>query len=82
MVEDGLHLAVVERVEDLVPAIVRVLHDPTAARAMVEHSRRLVVERYDWEILADRLDQVWRETAESPIPAQMLETRRISQVMP
>ncbi len=33
--------------------------DPQSARAMAERSRSFVLDRYDWDTLADRLERVW-----------------------
>jgi polysaccharide biosynthesis protein PslH len=57
--EPGRHLTVVEGVADLAAALVQCLREPEAARAQAECGRRVVVERYDWGVLADRLEQVW-----------------------
>jgi glycosyltransferase involved in cell wall biosynthesis len=57
--EPGRHLTVVDGVADLAAALVQGLREPEAARAQAESGRRVVVERYDWGVLADRLEQVW-----------------------
>ena len=31
----------------------------TPARAMAECGRRLVLERYDWDVLAEKLGRIW-----------------------
>ena len=55
----GHDLAVVERVEEMAAALVDCLRDPDAARAMAECGRRLVLERYDWDVLAEKLERIW-----------------------
>jgi hypothetical protein len=45
-------------------ALVGCLRDPEAARAQAEHGRQVVLERYDWGTLADRLEQVWLDCCE------------------
>ena len=57
--EDGRDLTVVERPEDMAAALVRCIRAPDEARRMTEHGRRVVRERYDWDVLADRLGAVW-----------------------
>ncbi len=57
--EHGRHLTVAETVADLAGALVDTLRHPDAARARAEEGRRRVLERYDWDALADRLEQVW-----------------------
>src|SRR5688500_15265705 len=55
----GRELAVVERVEGMAAALVDCVRDPDAARAMAACGRRLVLERYDWDVLADKLECIW-----------------------
>jgi glycosyltransferase involved in cell wall biosynthesis len=55
----GRDLAIVERVEEMAAALLGCIRDPNAARAMAECSRRLVLERYDWDVLAARLGRIW-----------------------
>jgi glycosyltransferase involved in cell wall biosynthesis len=61
--EPGEHLGVVEDVEDLAGALVAGIRAPEEARHQAERGRRRVLERYDWDALADGLDEVWRRTA-------------------
>ena len=35
------------------------IHDPAAARQRTAAARQVVVERYDWGLLARRLEEVW-----------------------
>jgi len=58
-VEQGTHLTVVDRDDQMARLIVGVLRNSAVAEAMARHARRLVEDRYDWEILADRLDRTW-----------------------
>jgi glycosyltransferase involved in cell wall biosynthesis len=64
--EPGRHLTVVDGVGDMAAELVRCLREPEAARAQADCGRRVVVERYDWGVLADRLEQVWLECCEPP----------------
>ena len=59
--EAGRHLTVVEDVDALEPALVAAMRNPEAARAQAAVGRRRVLERYDWDVLADRLEQVWAD---------------------
>ncbi len=61
--EDGRDLTVVERPEDMAAALVRCIQAPEEARRMAEQGRRVVQERYDWDVLADRLEAVWESVA-------------------
>jgi glycosyltransferase involved in cell wall biosynthesis len=40
-------------------ALVRSLREPQQAQVMAEKGRRVVCQRYDWQALADKLEQVW-----------------------
>ncbi len=64
----GSHLAVVERVEEMAAALVGCLRDPGAARAMAACGRRLVLERYDWDVLADKLERIWEGCLHGVVP--------------
>jgi len=57
--ENGRDLTVVERTEDIARALVDCIRSPEEARRMAEQGRRLVRDRYDWDVLADKLEAVW-----------------------
>jgi glycosyltransferase involved in cell wall biosynthesis len=57
--EPGRHLTVADTVADMAPALLWCLRQPAAARAQAECGRRVVLERYDWDALAARLEGVW-----------------------
>jgi glycosyltransferase involved in cell wall biosynthesis len=57
--EPGRHLTAVEGVEDMAAGLLACLRQPEAARAQAECGRQVVVERYDWGALADKLERVW-----------------------
>src|SRR5207248_3406294 len=48
----GQHLAVVEDIDALVPALVEAVRSPEAVREQAEAGRQRVLERYDWDVLA------------------------------
>src|SRR5207248_5616112 len=58
--EPGRHLTVVDAVDDMAAALLRCLRGPGEARAQAERGRQVVLQRYDWDRLADRLEAVWR----------------------
>src|SRR5262249_22335061 len=64
--EAGRHLTVVERPEEMVDALVRAVRDPAPGLAQAERGRQVVLERYDWDVLADRLEEVWLRCADAP----------------
>jgi glycosyltransferase involved in cell wall biosynthesis len=59
--EDGRHLTVRESIHELVGAVLEALREPATARFRAAEGRRLVRQRYDWDALADRLEEVWLE---------------------
>lgn len=80
-VRDGEHLTVVEDCDEMARAILERSRDTVDSGRMIAAGRRLVEDRYDWDILADRLDAIWRDTAPAstvargaceplPIPAE------------
>lgn len=46
-------------VEAMAAALVECLRNPGPARAMAQRGRRLVLDEYDWDRLADRLEKSW-----------------------
>jgi glycosyltransferase involved in cell wall biosynthesis len=55
----GEHLDIVDDVDAMADALVRCLREPRAAQEQAERGRRIVEERYDWQALAEKLEQVW-----------------------
>jgi glycosyltransferase involved in cell wall biosynthesis len=55
----GDHYIAADDPEAMARALVACLRDPAPAWAMAEQGRRLVLDRYDWDHLADRLERVW-----------------------
>jgi glycosyltransferase involved in cell wall biosynthesis len=60
----GQHLDVVEEAEDMIGALVHCLRSPMRAEAMANLGRQIVAERYDWDVLAEKLERVWSECAQ------------------
>jgi glycosyltransferase involved in cell wall biosynthesis len=63
--QSGLHLATVDGVDAMAPAIAECFRRPEAAKCMAAEGRRVVLERYDWDALADKLEQVWLRCLEN-----------------
>jgi glycosyltransferase involved in cell wall biosynthesis len=61
--EAGHHLTVVEDIDALAPALVEAVQSPEVVREQAEAGRGRVLERYDWDVLAERLEQVWLRQA-------------------
>ena len=55
----GQHLEIADSIDDLARSIVGLARDPQRAARQAEAGRALVLRRYDWDRLADRLEQLW-----------------------
>jgi glycosyltransferase involved in cell wall biosynthesis len=58
--DPGRHFTLVEDVEGMADATVKSIKDPKRMLKEAEAGRRQVLRLYDWDILADRLDKLWR----------------------
>jgi glycosyltransferase involved in cell wall biosynthesis len=63
--EPGLHLTVVEDTDHLAEVLVSTIRHPEPAQEQARCGRRRVLERYDWDRLADRLERVWYDVVAS-----------------
>jgi polysaccharide biosynthesis protein PslH len=65
----GRHFTLAEDIGNMPAAIVHTIRDPASAQAQANVGRRQVLRLYEWDILADRLEQLWlRCVRESPSP--------------
>lgn len=55
----GVDLDIVENAEEMAPALINALRDPVIATMKAEQARSHVLERYDWDRLADLLERSW-----------------------
>jgi glycosyltransferase involved in cell wall biosynthesis len=60
--ENGRDLTVVENTDGMAQALVECIRAPQESRRTAEHGRRVVQDRYDWDVLADKLEAVWEKT--------------------
>jgi glycosyltransferase involved in cell wall biosynthesis len=61
----GRDLIVTDDVAGMADAIVEGVRRPEVLQDTAEEGRREVLARYDWSLLAERLDEVWRAVARS-----------------
>ena len=61
----GEHYLAADEPELMSDALVSWIRDPRPARAMAGRSRAFVLERYDWDRLAERLERVWFDCLET-----------------
>jgi glycosyltransferase involved in cell wall biosynthesis len=66
----GRHLVVVEDVAGMAGALLECLRAPGRAREMAECGRQEVRARYDWDVLAGKLERVWEECVRGPAPEE------------
>jgi glycosyltransferase involved in cell wall biosynthesis len=70
-VHGGEHLIVVSSCAEMARAIIELGQDEAAALRIARAGRILVEERYDWDILADRLDAIWSDAVSTHSAASM-----------
>ena len=63
-VASGRDCVIADAPKDFARAVVELLADPERAAELGANGRSLVLERYDWSMLALQLGRVWVETAE------------------
>ncbi len=59
--EPGRHYVCADDAPALASALVDAIRNPERIRAMASSGRQLVLDRYDWDVLADKLEKVWEE---------------------
>ncbi|HLW68742.1 MAG TPA: glycosyltransferase, partial [Gemmataceae bacterium] len=64
------HLDIVDGVEPMAEALIAGIRNPERMREQAEAGRRKVLERYDWEMLSERLEQVWLNCAAANVTAR------------
>jgi glycosyltransferase involved in cell wall biosynthesis len=67
--EAGRHLTVVEDVSQMADAVIEAIRDPLTAREQAERGRRRVSRLYEWNALADHLEQLWMHTVDRSLPS-------------
>jgi glycosyltransferase involved in cell wall biosynthesis len=60
----GEHYTAADEPRWIADALVAGIRDPRPSRTMAERTRAFVLDRYDWDGLADRLEQVWFDCLE------------------
>ena len=56
---DGEHLVIADDPDAIASALLDALREPTRARILADRGRKLVYERYDWDVLAGELERSW-----------------------
>ena len=68
------HLTVVDEMDELIPAILAGILDPTRLLRQAEAGRAVVLRHYDWDALAEKLERVWYDCARE----DRMSSRRVS----
>lgn len=64
----GEDVLVADTPQDFAAAVVRLLQDPSLRASLAANGRRLVEERYDWQVVLQTMDRVYQQVI--PIPTQ------------
>lgn len=59
----GRHLTIVEGIDELIPALIDALRSPAILASQAQAGRNEVLRRYDWDALAEKMEQVWYDCA-------------------
>lgn len=65
-VTDGKHVLIADTPEEFAEATARILEDDVLARSLGENGRRLVCEKYSWEVVGERLLHLYRHVLCGP----------------
>lgn len=60
-IEPGRHYLQADEPAAMAEALVGCVRDPAPVQAMADEARTLVLRRYDWDVLAERLERAWFE---------------------
>jgi glycosyltransferase involved in cell wall biosynthesis len=74
--EAGKHLTVVPEVDAMSAALLQAIRRHDCATAIAQEGRRLVLAEYDWDTLADKLEQVWKKCLERTCASRTPETQK------
>ncbi len=69
----GRHFTVSSDLTGVAEGLIHAIRRPDEAREQAEDGRRVVVKRYDWDQLSDRLDETWRAAANERVAAAVEE---------
>jgi glycosyltransferase involved in cell wall biosynthesis len=61
--EPGQHLDVCESPGEMTPLLIQSIRSPQRANSLAQAGREVVLQRYDWDVLAERLEQIWLDCA-------------------
>ena len=59
---DRENILIADTPQDFAQAVVRVMQDGELAQHLSENGRQWVVEKYDWRVVYQKLEEVYEET--------------------
>lgn len=62
-VVDGKHLIIADTPEKMAEAVVKLLTNKTYYSKIVTNAKKLILEKYDWKVIANDLSKIYEETA-------------------
>lgn len=63
--KDQLHVLVRDRPEDIADAAVELVNNPTLYEKLSKNARQLVKEKYNWDVIANRLSNIYQNVGKS-----------------
>lgn len=61
-VSNGKHVLISDNMDQLAELAVKIIKDKQLAQRLGENARKFVIEKYSWQISADTLDRIYKET--------------------
>lgn len=59
--KNGFHILVEDDLSKMAEAAVKILKEPLYAKRLAQNARNLVKEKFSWQIVADKLDRLYRD---------------------
>lgn len=79
-IRDGEHLSI-SGITGFADALVRAMRQHSASLAMAEKGRALVYERYDWDVLARKLESTWESVTRQVTPEHAVAATHVTPAM-
>ena len=65
----GREIVIADDAKDMASQLVQIMRDPMRAAQLASGAKCLANERYDWDVLAERLETIWQQTVLEPLGA-------------
>jgi polysaccharide biosynthesis protein PslH len=70
--QSGVHFAHADQTSEMARILVGWARNPAPARAMAKAGQAVIESRYDWSVLADKMEQAWQDLLQRRHPATAL----------